>query len=805
MPLAQVFKISLYCLTGIASIALILGDEYPLLACLSIPIAIAAYLLSEHWTIVRLSGSKSSVVGVLALLLAAAEFAWVTVKGDELIFQLLAGSHLLLYLTWIVMFQEKQTLQYWLLLALGLLQVAVGAVLTISPWFGVLLLTYMSLAVWTVSIFTLYQGELKFAGMQRIGLLPVTGGMTRSVVRNSVQLDPDERWLSPRFVIGIFSITVVGLSLGFGFFLFVPRFWQGGLNFLARDASSSLVSGRTLTGFSEKVQLGDMGRILENPEPVLTVNLSLNNKMVDSLSHKRSDQSRKPLTLDEFVDGNDVPGPLFRGTVFDSYERDLANRAQWRSELRSIGGRTREPIDPVPPNTKSNVVRQEYVLQPIGASVLFALFPIDGGKMTLADGTISVDTPRIFQVTSSGVFVAETAKSGEIYYTLFSSIHEDRRPSLNVSPILREAEKRYLQLPPHGLERMTDLARKVAEGTVVPSATPPAQPPVERTSRQKVDALVAYLRDSGIFDYTLDASVQDTGIDPVEDFLFNRKKGHCEYYASALTLMLRAVGVPARMVGGFKGAVRGTKDGEYIVQQRHAHAWVEAHVDGRWISLDPTPAARDESVASMEVEQSLWKDLKQELASFWSVYVVGLNIERQQRAFFGPATARFIEVWMWVGQFPRKFAPEWFSLLISHPELWFTWRGGLTAVGLAACCSILILFVHWFSVMANAVRRKLKTGQGSQIHVEFYERFLRVLAAEGLLKSDADTPRDFALRATTALQLRMAAAGLEGLPTDLTDHFYRIRFGGERIEPADSTRLGQQIDLLERTLRSGGN
>src|SRR5262249_56352097 len=108
--------------------------------------------------------------------------------------------------------------------------------------------------------------------------------------------------------------------------------------------------------------------------------------------------------------------------------------------------------------------------------------------------------------------------------------------------------------------------------------------------------LESYLRDSGKYAYTLNMAVTDSRVDPVEDFLFNRQRGHCEYFASALALMLRAIDVPSRLVTGFKGADRLGSTGPYEVQQRHAHAWVEAYLDGKWVVLDPTPAARDDDV-----------------------------------------------------------------------------------------------------------------------------------------------------------------------------------------------------------------
>src|SRR5690606_32776965 len=98
--------------------------------------------------------------------------------------------------------------------------------------------------------------------------------------------------------------------------------------------------------------------------------------------------------------------------------------------------------------------------------------------------------------------------------------------------------------------------------------------------------LVYWLRDSGEFGYSLDASIQDRSVDVVEDFLLIRKQGHCEYFASALVLMLRSVDIPARLISGFKGGKVNRISGLFEVEQRHAHAWTEAYIDGQWVVLD---------------------------------------------------------------------------------------------------------------------------------------------------------------------------------------------------------------------------
>lgn len=91
------------------------------------------------------------------------------------------------------------------------------------------------------------------------------------------------------------------------------------------------------------------------------------------------------------------------------------------------------------------------------------------------------------------------------------------------------------------------------------------------------------------YDYTLDLLGFDSG-SPVEDFLFSTRRGHCEYFASSMVLMLRSVGITSRLATGYLGAEYNPFEGYYIVRQSNAHAWVEAYLpDEGWRVFDPTP------------------------------------------------------------------------------------------------------------------------------------------------------------------------------------------------------------------------
>ena len=159
----------------------------------------------------------------------------------------------------------------------------------------------------------------------------------------------------------------------------------------------------------------------------------------------------------------------------------------------------------------------------------------------------------------------------------------------------------------------------------------------------RAQALESFLRDSGQFRYTLRMDWIDHNLDPVEDFLVNRKVGHCEYFASALALLLRSIDIPARVVNGFKGGDWNDLTQTMNVRQKHAHSWVEAYAgsdpDRRpvWITLDPTPSTeRAESIAHVGGLAGSFRPLTDLIRHIWVFYIVGYDRDRQNRLLYAP-------------------------------------------------------------------------------------------------------------------------------------------------------------------------
>lgn len=844
VSLQIVFLVSVYVLVTYSGLMLAFAEGAVHPQGWTLPLAVLAFIFNERLGKLTVSNLWANVLGLAGFLVAGAEFFSPNIEG-----RLLSGAHLLVYLTWIVLFQRKSAKQYWWMCALSVLQVAVGSVLTQAGAYGAMLVLYLFLAVWTLSVFSLSQAQVRFAGTEtRAVLYPVpavaagavagvvtpphfvlhpTAPVPRSQARWAIQLDPRERWIGWRFVTGTAASVCVALVISWVFFLLIPRVWIGrGLP----SADLPAEPGRTLTGFTDEVQLGDIGEILESNDPVLEVQL---------FDH----DSGEPLSMDEYLSRAGFDEPLFRGTVLGQYRN-----GRWSpGDLR--GGRP--SISRLPP--RPGMLRQEIRLHPIGTATLFALHPVEVCWLKELPGEVGKQP-----VTS--VLSCEEAKTASrlIVYEAFTPKDATADAGLPM-PMPRQIQAHLLQVYlelPAGLERLQQLARGLG-GDAQSQATAryvqaardftealaaledlerfsprrrlgeqreallearqafqAAVVRLQEASAEKVArdeeaarALVAYLRDSGRFGYSLNLSVVDARIDPVEDFLFNRKEGHCEYYASALALMLRAVQIPSRLVSGFKGGVTNRFSNSFEVEQRHAHAWVEAFIGGRWIVLDATPAVARAAV----VEQAGYAfpslhDFRTLIGNVWTSQVLNMSFAHQQDRYYGPLWNIVGGVWEGITQGdPARLSEAFFPLrrLLRHPQLWFSWQGGVATFLLLLLLAALVWGGRRLDRALGRLWREWQVRRRQQQRlVEFYERFQRICAAQGLFRPPAQTQREFAESVRQALSERLRGAGLWELPGQLIEAFYGVRFGRRPLEERRLAELDRQLRLLEECLKT---
>jgi len=325
-------------------------------------------------------------------------------------------------------------------------------------------------------------------------------------------------------------VTVMNLVLVAGatvLFLLMPRLHFGLAN---RYATAVHVSG-----FSEEVRLGEVGSILQRNDPVMRVGLRAR-------------------------DGRPLNTPLYYHGLaldrFDGHRWKLSDATVVHLINRAYGERDR----PMPAGAD---ITQEYSLEPLNSRVIFHVrHPAE----------LLVPLPRIEGASTEGFYFPPDRERPD--YRVHSSTQrptsaEFRAATGDIPP---DIAARYLQLPALS-ERTLELARSWMSAGETPYD----------------GALIVQQHLQQDFTYSLDQPSSGAD-DPVDHFLFDSQEGHCEFFATAMALMVRSQGTPARVVNGFYGGEYNPA-GEYmIVRQRHAHSWVEVYFPGLgWQTFDPTP------------------------------------------------------------------------------------------------------------------------------------------------------------------------------------------------------------------------
>jgi transglutaminase-like putative cysteine protease len=300
--------------------------------------------------------------------------------------------------------------------------------------------------------------------------------------------------------------------------------------------------GLRTTGFSERVDLGMIGSVKEDPQIVMRVQLP-----------------DRPAAGGERLYLRGVAFDYYNGQSWSASSRQRRNLGLVDDGTFVVRSGARERRAAV-----SGPFRQDILLEPLDTSVLFAapfVESVIGEFMSVQlDGMTGLHLPY--------------ASPSRIRYSVVSREHRllesDRTSVLDYAAAIRE---RYLQLPP-GSDGIGQLARRVAD---------PVSPTHEKTM-----AVLEHLLSS--YTYSLDADARGSE-HPIDEFLFTRKTGYCEHYATAMVLMLRSIGIPARLVTGFLATEWNEFGNYYTVRQRDAHAWVEVYYpQSGWMTMDPTPS-----------------------------------------------------------------------------------------------------------------------------------------------------------------------------------------------------------------------
>ncbi len=797
-------------LAALGTTLLGMGEQSALLPSAAATASLASFVLTDRLGLLRPPRWLTNAAMLAALFLVASE-----VFRYQGAMQVLVVAHFLVYLQIILQFQKKDVRIYRYLLVISLFQVVSAGAYYQSFPFAFLLTFYLAVGLAALVLLTIYEQALRTpqiaaAGSAPLGrdahgaaFLPQPAEFTVPASRRGlVELN---RSLLTRMLL------LAGGTITFAVLLFVavPRLsggaWQG--------AGGRMVRG---IGFSDQLRLGEVGSLLEDPSPVMRVQLE------------------DAFTGDRVSRGGAI---YLRGASFARYadRRWLDPFAPWSPVMTAL--------PPLRPQPGRRFVRQRITLEPIETPELFGIWPYGPA----GDGEFMYDPvqTRIFRISGNTeqrttYALATTAFSGEtladwapalepVHVPLFLQVPEDISPE----EWNHRMQRRSLPYgfwgsppraepppppPPGGWDRLRRLADDwAAEFTRESSESP-------NDHYRLALFFERNLATSGVFRYSLDSPPRNPVLDPVVDFLTDHREGHCEYFATALALLLRCRGVPTRVVIGFKCDDYNPLGDFYQVRQQDAHAWVEVFLgpdkiperfraeapaewfaNGIWLRLDPTPPERD----AMSAARNPWNRFSQTfhwLDFVWLKYVVQMDRPRQREAVYQPAIAKSRRLWqtIWdrtLGREDVAARRQAAIAALTSPVGRAVAVAAATALALAA----LGLWILWrFPIRRAKLLRRLGVRSGylispKRLGLEFYHEFEKMLAAHGRPRPPSRTPRHFMQEVAAAISSRPEAAdfhaGLLESGDRIVDLYYRGRYAG-RLPGPDETALA--LDALDR-------
>lgn len=748
------------------------------------PILLAAGLLSfwltdiAQW--VRLSRVLVAMITLAAVFPLSQQFL-----GRDTYEQLLKVSWLITFWLCVIFFQAKSPRVYGSLIVLSLLLVVIAAILSSSLLFAVLLVCYQFLGMLSLMLLYAYSGRLgqyetfwqRKKEAARLAFLGIERhpGNGRPIAYQEPQslLDRGRHW--PQGLLAhVAGLTVGTIVFAAGFFYLVPRVTSGGWK-IEHEVRGSKV------GFTSEISYEEMQRVLESNEIAFRVSAT-------------DAHTGTPYRFFRHV--------YYHGQTLTHYLTDNAGRAVWRSYGRTLG----RPLFPLPQGLPGDRIRFDFLREPGGDNTLFYVAIPFAGEGT-PDGLR-------FDRFSSRVFhpdFGEGLGRAQFRYTLYSTGFRDRSqlpliPVINFDPRARklvytlspEEKQALLELDRSRFPVLIKTAQEILRGTTAADSV-----------LYRAQLLQNHFQDATRYTYTLNfeevARRRKPSLDPLEDFVANHRMGHCEYFAGALVLMLRSVGIPARLVVGYVGGEFNPLGNYYQVYQRNAHAWVEAYLEpeevpqgfmgqaippggAAWFRLDPTPPdvlSPDEAPLSLT-----WFDKALDYAQLlWSSYVVELDDKKSATQKDATRSTRFPfahhlvhEMQRLFWEIPKGFLEDW------RREGWTNWRGGVVA---AAVTFLLWLFwqtMRWVTSCGHLLITWLRKKRSPQrAGTAFYRRVEETLRRYGFRRAEAETQREFIRRVAQSFSASSQGNGsLAAALLEVVELFYAARFGG--VEPNVESR-----------------
>jgi transglutaminase-like putative cysteine protease len=825
MQLDAVFRLSTYLTLALASLCLGMTEEpfIPSMMLFLIPIEgllLLAFALERRWT---LTSTASNLIGVV---IALGSVLWIISSlmspANQIIEEapypaalLPYGGPVLMVLMLAKLFRPKKLSDYWVLHIIGLMQVALACILASEPVFSLFLIAYLVCALWSLMLFFQYREMYRARRARHLALELVHSDRTRGYAAPLSPLgSPRDSFGSPQLVSDASPVQgadaereeaplpdqpiIAGRGWGVGktlsralgvvllgllLFLIAPRSSNRQWSLL----SPSAYGGPMQTGYSSVIDLNSTGALHINDQIALEI--------------FAQDADGKPkLDLD--------PNQLWRGATLDYHQHGRwEGRRMHRPPFGSrpvlilIRSGSRENL----PNLGPGQYYLTFAVDVLRVRGLFLAEPVilaEGGSLL---PIVHLDNPAswgpFFRLRDSTLSIPRGSSPRRYRYEQVVLPEDDARPPPPVE-LSQVSVDQLLQIPPGGqISSWTHavLERFVEKGRLRNQELATAEDPdlsfrqvlLPANQAKVARTLSGFLAFSGEYTYRLEMRRQDSSLDATEDFLLNVKQGFCEHFATGLALMLRSLGVPCRVVTGYRGVERKLTGeaaaGHYVVRQKQAHAWVEAMIkrprpDGDsefyWLTLDPTPTG--ETLRSHTSSWSQWWwETTSKVQEVWRTLILDYSLDRQIDNLAG--------YWLWIRD-TWETARESVRFLGASP---WTWLVSLAAIALSI----------WFG-RRLFTRRLLEPIVSAPVPgTGFYSLWLAVVARHCRLRPEpSQTPLEFAGTVADTFRSVPATNPWGDFPRKVARFFYRIRYGGYSPQSPEMTAIDREVRAVETAL-----
>jgi transglutaminase-like putative cysteine protease len=728
------FEVSLFLLVSTAIMAVVLTGKLDPVSLALPPIA----LVYKGFRIWRGRGPEISARVATGLVLAYFLFfpidLWFLSRSlsagapnPALYAALLAAIHLMLFAALVRLYSARTNRDFAFLAVLAFTCMLSSAILTVGTSFLAMLAVFLALAVSTFVALEIRRSA--------------TGAVSPPFEPGS----PMARQLNRALGLTSVLVAVSALLIGGVFFFLIPRFTAGYLSALNLQPN-------LMTGFGNDITIGEIGKIQQSSAVVMRIH-------VDGDPGRAEDVHWRGIVLTNF------DGKRWFTPAHDEIIISPDSGGEYRFAPPGLANGDFFPL------------RYTVMMEPVATDAVFV-----APRPEMLRGRFANESERVGVPRNRTYLLLD--KTG----SLSNPFHNDikvRYEGVSLLPIIPPAQLRksstiypdeirdlYLQVPQLD-PRIKQLAEKIVEKS--------------HNEYDRAANIELYLKTH--YGYTLDLTGRKTD-DPLAYFLFERREGHCEYFAAAMTVMLRDLGIPARYVGGFLPGEYNDLGGDYIIRASDAHAWVEAYFPGYgWITFDPTPAGNGKRKGLL-ARMGLYWDWFQ---FAWDEWVINYDFSHQTN----------------LAQNVQKTSRDWGerALRYYHDKQ----REGIRLLmaldrrteaspyflpSVLVFLIALLIYLRGRPLISYLIARwRVRARRGGNLTASLaaleYREMLRLLEKRGWKKAPSQTPLEFASA--------ISATDLSAPVAQLTELYQSARFG-DHAAPVD--QMSSLLRFIRDTLRS---